>query len=175
MWGREGAEVQSLCHLRNEFGSIRGIAVGCAGLGARTDAGRVLVDLVAERGRASKMVAQVLCLPQLPLPRHLLWFSRGLSVRALPSRVCAGQPLGSCRSCPAAISPGYCCPDLFVIGRSGGCLRDSGTTWRFLGSDAAAGDGLHECGGRGLGARRGAFRERGDVFSTSQTCPHRRL
>ncbi|MCK4458257.1 MAG: hypothetical protein KAU52_00830, partial [Methanosarcinales archaeon] len=38
---------------------------------------------------------------------------------------------------PAAISPGYCCPDLFVIGRSCGCLRDSGIAGRFLGSDAA--------------------------------------
>lgn len=40
---------------------------------------------------------------------------------------------------PAAISPGYRYPDLFVIGRSCGRLRDSGITWRFVGSDVGGG------------------------------------
>ena len=52
---------------------------------------------------------------------------------------------------PAAISPGYCCPDLFVIDRFWGCLCDSGIAGRFLGSDAAAGAGLRRRGGRGSG------------------------
>ena len=43
---------------------------------------------------------------------------------------------------PAAISPGYCCPDLFMVGCSRGCLRDSGFVRQFMGLDAAAGNGL---------------------------------
>ena len=73
-----------------------------------------------------------------------------------------GSPSGV--ACPiAAISPGYCCPDLSVIGRSCGCLCDSGITWRFLGSDAAEGDGLLLLAGKGLGGVPGdCDRERGD-------------
>ena len=91
-----------------------------------------------------KMVASVHGLPQLPSPRHLLGFAWLHPVSA------PGSPSGV--ACPpAAISPGYCCPNLFVIDRSRGCLCDSGITWRFPGSDAAAGDGLQGCGGRGSG------------------------
>ena len=38
------------------------------------------------------------------------------------------------------------CPSLFVIGRSCGCLRDSGIAGRLSDSDAAARDGLQGCG-----------------------------
>jgi len=62
---------------------------------------------------------------------------------------------------PAAISPGYCCPDLFVIDRSCGCLCDSGFVRRFLGSDAAAGAGLWGCGWGSGGA--GELRHGGGV------------
>jgi len=69
---------------------------------------------------------------------------------------------------PAAISPGYCRPDLSVIDRSCGYLCGSGFVRRFLGSDAAVGDGLHECGGRGLavGCERGQDVEYVDVCSS---------
>ena len=45
-------------------------------------------------------------------------------------------------ACPPAAISGYCCPDLFVIDRSCGCLCDSGFVRRFVGSDAVAGNGI---------------------------------
>ena len=60
----------------------------------------------------------------LPVPSHALLLS------ALPhaSRVFAPGSPPCVAGPPAAISPGYCCPDLFVIDRSCGCSCDSGIT-----------------------------------------------
>ena len=69
-----------------------------------------------------------------------VWLSAKRPAPRVPG-LCAGQS-PSVGGPPAAISPGYCCPGLSVIGRSCGCLRDPGITWRFLGSDAAVGAGL---------------------------------
>jgi hypothetical protein len=52
---------------------------------------------------------------------------------------------------PAAISPGHYCPDLSVIGRYCGCLRDPNIARRFLGGRTSAAGMI--CGGvGGLGA-----------------------
>ena len=105
------------------------------------------------------MVASVHGLPQLPSPQRLLGFRVWLSVKrpAPRARVFApGSPSGVAGP-PAAISPGYCCPDLFVIDRSCWCLCDSGIAGRFVGSDAAGG-GLAVCK-RSLGAEYIAMEE----------------
>jgi len=104
------------------------------------------------RKGVGKMAASVRGLLQLPSMGRLLGFRVWLSVKrpAPRARVFApGSPSGV--ACPpAAISPGYCCPDLFVIDRSCGCLCDYGIAGRFLGSDAAVGDGLALLAGGGL-------------------------
>ena len=108
-------------------------------------------------------------MPQLPLPRHLLWFRVGLSVKYPALRVCAGQSPGRCRSASRNLAR-YCCHDLSMIGRSCGRLRDSGTTWRFLGSDAAAGLSLLLAGG-GLAVRwLDCSGERGWVMAINDSC-----
>ena len=91
-----------------------------------------------------KVAASVHGSSQLPLPRHLRVFHAWPSVKrpaSLRRDFAPGSP-SSVAGPPTAILPGYCCPDRSVIGRSCGCLCDSGITWRFLGSDAAAGDDL---------------------------------
>nr|QNO48418.1 hypothetical protein CMAMEFPP_00003 [Methanosarcinales archaeon ANME-2c ERB4] len=89
---------------RNEFGSIRGIAVGCTG----REPDRCGADVSRFGGRkgVSKMVASVPGLPQLSLPRHLLGFRVWLSVKRPAPRVpglCAGQSSGRCM--PASRNP----------------------------------------------------------------------
>ena len=101
------------------------------------------------RKGVSKIVASVRGLPQLPLPLLFSGFRVGFPYVPAFRVFAPGSPPGVAGP-PAAISPGYCCPDLSVIDRSCWCLCDPGSMWRFLGSDAAAGDGLWGCGRAGV-------------------------
>ena len=95
-------------------------------------------------------------------------FSRGLSVCVCISRILrrAVPPGVACP--PAAIPPGYCCTDLSVIGRSCGCLCDSGSTWRFVGSDVGGGGGFIAAAcGRGSGGCAGWIAAGGAALTDS--------
>nr|QNO41741.1 hypothetical protein AHFDIGBM_00008 [Methanosarcinales archaeon ANME-2c ERB4] len=121
------------CHPRTNLGVSTGLWSGVPDLSAdRCGKG---VGRFGGRKGASKMVASVHGSPQLPLLQHLLWFSRvafcHASCPTRPGSLRRAVPPGVAGP-PAAISPGYCCPDLFVIDRSWGCLRDPssrGDSW----------------------------------------------